>query len=97
MLDAQNAPAAPHVIRREDYRPPEWLVPEIALDFELDPERTLVRATLAVTRNGAHEAPLRLDGDGLTTAVGAVDGEPATTGAMDGGAPGRSSSPATRT
>ena len=52
MLDAQNAPAAPAVIHREDYRPPDWLVPEIALDFTLDAERTIVRATLKVTRNG---------------------------------------------
>ena len=39
-------------IRREDYRPPDWLVPEIALEFELDAERTIVRATLEVERNG---------------------------------------------
>ena len=62
MLDAQNAPAAPPAaIRREDYRPPDWLVPEIALEFELDAERTLVRARLEVERNGAHQAPLRLE------------------------------------
>ena len=66
--DAQTAPEAPpsptHVaIRREDYRPPDWLVPEIRLDFDLSPERTRVRATLSVERNGAHERPLRLDGD----------------------------------
>ena len=42
MLDAQNAvAAAPAVIRREDYRPPDWLVPEIALDFDLEPEKTV--------------------------------------------------------
>ena len=41
MLDAQNAvAAAPAAIRREDYRPPEWLVPEIVLDFELGAEKT---------------------------------------------------------
>ena len=66
--DAQTAPEAPpsptHVaIRREDYRPPDWLAPEIRLDFDLSPERTRVRATLSVERNGAHERPLRLDGD----------------------------------
>ena len=54
--DAQTAPEAPpsptHVtIRREDYRPPDWLVPEIRLDFDLSPERTRVRATLDVERN----------------------------------------------
>ena len=57
--DANTAPEAPlsptHVaIRREDYRPPDWLVPEIALEFDLDPERTRVRATLQVERNGEH-------------------------------------------
>ena len=66
MLDAQNAvAAAPAVIRREDYRPPDWLVPEISLDFDLDAEKTVVRATLQVERNGAHRAPLRLEGDAI--------------------------------
>ena len=33
-----DLPAPRHaVIRREDYRPPDWLVPAIALDFVLDP------------------------------------------------------------
>src|SRR3954452_24422486 len=68
--DAQTAPEAPlsptHVaIRREDYRPPDWLVPEIRLDFDLGLERTRVKATLSVERNGAHDRPLRLDGDEL--------------------------------
>src|SRR3954454_20104338 len=68
--DAQTAPEAPpsptHVtIRREDYRPPDWLVPEIRLEFDLAPEKTIVRATLSVERNGEHDRPLRLDGDEL--------------------------------
>ena len=58
-------------IRREDYRPPEWLVPEISLDFELAPERTIVRATLDGRRATARTAaPLRLDGDGLSAGFG---------------------------
>jgi aminopeptidase N len=66
MLDAQNAVAVPAAIRREDYRPPEWLVPEISLDFELGAERTIVRATLKVERAEAIEGfTLRLDGDGI--------------------------------
>ncbi len=64
-------------IRREDYRPPEWLVPEISLDFALDPEATRVRATLQVVRNGEHGAPLRLDGDELTPTSVRVDGQDA--------------------
>jgi aminopeptidase N len=65
MLDAQNALAVPTAIRREDYRPPDWLVPEIALEFILNAERTRVRARLTVERNGAHDRPLRLDAEDL--------------------------------
>ncbi|TFI59846.1 aminopeptidase N [Sphingomonas parva] len=77
MLDAQNAPAAPVIVRREDYRPPDWLVPEIALDFDLGAERTRVRARLKVARNGAHDRPLVLDAEGLTLVEVTVDGEAA--------------------
>ncbi|HTH28130.1 MAG TPA: aminopeptidase N [Sphingobium sp.] len=65
----------PAIIRREDYRPPDWLVPDIALEFDLDPERTRVRARLSVTRNGAHDRPLRLDRDGIAPLSVAVDGK----------------------
>ena len=60
--------------RREDYRQPDWLVPEIALEFELGLERTRVRATLGVTRNGSHDRPLRLDGDELSPLSVLADG-----------------------
>ena len=75
MLDALNAPAAPAVIHRADYQVPDWLVPDVALDFDLDAARTRVRATLTVARNGVHDRPLRLDGDGLTPLVVRIDGE----------------------
>ena len=74
MLDAMNAPLVPAAVRREEYRPPAWLVPEVALDFALAAATTRVRARLSVTRNGAHDAPLRLDGDGLTPLSVTVDG-----------------------
>src|SRR4029079_2012066 len=63
-----EAPLSPtHVtIRREDYRPPDWLVPEIRREFDLGLERTRVRAALSVERNGDHQRPLKLDGDDLT-------------------------------
>src|SRR4051812_26573314 len=78
--DAQTAPEAPpspeHVAtRREDYRPPDWLVPEIRLEFDLDAERTHVRATLSVQRNGDHERPLQLDGSELKLLSVRVDGQ----------------------
>ncbi|RJF94304.1 aminopeptidase N [Sphingomonas cavernae] len=74
MLDVQTAPAAPTVVRRLDYRPPDWFVPEISLDFSLDSLKTTVRAKLEVRRNGNHDRPLRLDGDGLTPESVMVDG-----------------------
>jgi aminopeptidase N len=76
MLDIQStAAAAPVIIHREDYSPPDWLVPEIALDFRLDSMRTRVAARLHVVRNGDHDRPLVLDGEGLTPVVVRVDGE----------------------
>ena len=74
MLDVQTAALTPHVIRREDYLPPDWLVPAIALDFDLDPARTIVRARLEVTRGGAHDRPLVLDGADQQPRVVRVDG-----------------------
>ncbi|WP_447727533.1 aminopeptidase N [Sphingomonas koreensis] len=72
MIDALVA--TPHITRREDYRAPDWLVPQIALDFDLDPAATRVTAVLTVERNGAHDRPLRLDGDGLAPLSVTVDG-----------------------
>src|SRR3954452_6538563 len=75
MLDAITAPTAPPpTIRREDYKPPEWLVPRIELEFELGAERTLVRSRLQVRRNGDHENPLKLDAEGLVLIEAKVDG-----------------------
>jgi aminopeptidase N len=74
MLDASTAIAQPAAIRREDYRPPAWLVPEVALDFDLDPARTRVRARLEVRRNGEGTEPLRLDGAGQAPLSVRVDG-----------------------
>lgn len=86
MLDVQStAAAAPQIIRREDYRAPDWLVPDIALDLDLDPARTRVAATLTVTRNGSHARPLVLDGDGLKPLAVAVDGVAINDWQLDGG------------
>ncbi len=87
MLDVQStaALAPPAVTRREDYRPPDWLVPDIALDIALDPAATRVRARLDVVRNGAAGTPLRLNGDGLTPLSVAIDGRLSNDWRMDGG------------
>jgi aminopeptidase N len=78
MLDIQAAASTPPVIHREDYRAPDWLVPDVALDFTLDAAATIVKARLEVRRNGGdHGRPLRLNGDGLTPVSVRIDGEPA--------------------
>ena len=80
MPDAQRdaAPApGPTETRRQDYRPPAYLVDTVALQFDLHPGATRVHATLALRRNPAHgqAAPLRLDGDaGLHLIAVALDG-----------------------
>lgn len=84
MADAQTATQTPTITRREDYRAPDWRVPAIALDFDLDPGATRVHATLSVERNGAHDRPLVLDGDGLVAVRVLVDGAEAQGWSMDG-------------
>jgi len=70
---AAAAPTQPAATRRADYRPPEWLVPDVSLDFDLDPARTVVRAALDV-RRAAGTGPLELDGEGLELLSVRVDG-----------------------
>ncbi len=86
-MDIAHEPAAaPSVIRREDYRPPAWLIPEVALDFTLGLERTRVKAILDVTPNpGAdQDLTLRLNGDGLDPLEVLVDGEALNSWVMEG-------------
>jgi aminopeptidase N len=62
-------------IRLKDYRPPDWLVETVSLDFSLHPTKTTVRVTLTLKPNPrASAAPLVLDGDGLTLAALKLDG-----------------------
>ncbi len=65
----------PKIIRREDYTPPDWLVPDIALDFDLSPSKTSIKSTLSVARASNHTRALILDGDGLTVRAMRVDGQ----------------------
>ncbi|MGH6609870.1 MAG: aminopeptidase N [Burkholderiaceae bacterium] len=63
-------------VRRADYRPPEFVLDHVSLEFDLDPALTHVTATLDIRRNplvgGA--MPLQLDGEDLDLAVIAIDG-----------------------
>ena len=85
MADAARQPKEPLLIRREDYAPFPWLVPEVALEFDLGLERTRVRSALTVQRNA--KAPMspviRLNGDGLTPLEVRVDGQVVNSWSMD--------------
>ncbi len=84
MTDASSTPAVPVTIHRGDYRPPEWQVPDVTLDFVLGIDETRVNAALAVVRHADAPAPLVLRGDGLTPAAVRVDGEAWNDWRMDG-------------
>ncbi|HET6524040.1 aminopeptidase N [Sphingopyxis sp.] len=75
MTDLSSTPAIPVTIHRGDYRPPEWQVPDISLDFALGLDETKVAAALSVVRHADAPTPLVLRGDGLTPAAVRVDGE----------------------
>ncbi|MEK6389687.1 MAG: aminopeptidase N [Paraburkholderia tropica] len=70
--------ATPNVIRREDYAPPAFLIDTVDLEFDLVPERTIVKSTLAVRRNPAakHAAHLELMGEQLEFIGASIDGKP---------------------
>jgi aminopeptidase N len=72
--------------RREDYRPPDWLVPETELKFTLGIEKTRVQSKLKVKRNpdGVPGAPLLLHGDELTPVGVWIDGAQSSDWAMQG-------------
>ena len=64
----------PQPIRLSDYRPPAFLIDEVLLTFDLQPNATRVTAKIAVRRNGDHAAPLRFNGERLTLISAAIDG-----------------------
>ena len=63
--------------RLEDYRPTDFVVARTRLEFRLDARATRVRADIAFRRRegAAADAPLILDGDGLTLKRLTVDGK----------------------
>ena len=86
IADAAPPPHAPPAIRREDYLPPAWLVPEIALDFALSLDATHVVSKLSVRRNpaGNGSATLRLNGDQIAPLAVRVDGAAVNDWRLDG-------------
>lgn len=65
----------PTVVRREDYREPDWLAEGLVLHFALDAQDTVVTAVCRYRRRpgAAADAPLRLDGEALETLGVAID------------------------
>jgi len=64
----------PQPIRLADYQPPAFLVDEVHLTFDLQPNITRVKAKMQVRRNGDHALPLRFNGERLTPISVAIDG-----------------------
>jgi aminopeptidase N len=56
----------PQAKYRHDYRAPDYTISDIDLTFDLDAAKTLVTAISKVSRQGAADAALRLDGGELT-------------------------------
>jgi len=69
------APSTPPIQTfRKEYRRPDFEVDSVELEFELDPDATVVRSTLKGRRAGAADAPLVLHGEDLTLLSLVLDG-----------------------
>ena len=64
----------PRAIRLKDYRPPDYRVREIALDFALHPEATRVKSRMVVERLADGPVPLVLNGERLKLVAITLDG-----------------------
>ena len=68
----------PEVVHRSDYRPPDYTIDQVSLDFELADEATIVETRMEVRRNFAslgEVPPLVLVGEELETLEVRLDGE----------------------
>ncbi|MEZ5730330.1 MAG: aminopeptidase N, partial [Burkholderiaceae bacterium] len=64
------------IVRRQDYCPPDFLIDDVELQFELDPQATRVRTRMSVRRRpGARaDAALVLNGEEIRLVDLALDG-----------------------
>jgi aminopeptidase N len=69
--------AQPRTIYRKDYRPPEYLIEQTRLDFDLHEDYTLVRSQLRIRRNplAVGATVLELQGEELELLELALDGK----------------------
>lgn len=66
---------AAEIVRLEDYRPSDFLIDEVELDFQLHPTATKVTAKLSMRPNpaGRSDVPLILEGDEVNLKAVALD------------------------
>ncbi|MBD9358295.1 aminopeptidase N [Methylomonas albis] len=70
--------ATPQTVFLKDYTPPEYLIDQVELNFDLDEQRTQVRSTLSLRRNPQSpdsSAALKLLGEELQLVSIAIDGQ----------------------
>ncbi|MDP6650554.1 MAG: aminopeptidase N, partial [Gammaproteobacteria bacterium] len=70
-----SEPATIERVYLQDYRPPDFLITSVNLDFELAPDTTLVRSVLSVSRNSSDIQALRLDGEDLELLAVRINGQ----------------------
>ncbi|SBT61450.1 Aminopeptidase N [Plesiomonas shigelloides] len=74
----QQMQTEPQAKYRKDYRAPDYTITDVALDFDLSADDTVVTAISHVVRQSEHAQPLVLNGEGLTLVSVAVNGQPVT-------------------
>ena len=71
----QQMQTEPQAKYRKDYRAPDYTITDVALDFDLSADDTVVTAVSHLVRQGEHAQPLVLNGEGLTLVSVAVNGQ----------------------
>lgn len=74
----QQMQTEPQAKYRKDYRAPDYTITDVALDFDLSADDTVVTAVIHLVRQGEHAQPLVLNGEGLTLVSVAVNGQSVT-------------------
>lgn len=65
----------PVVKKRSDYQAPDFLIKHVELEFTLSETNTKVICTTQVSRNGQHNNPLMLDGEGIALTSVHINGK----------------------
>lgn len=74
----QQMQTEPQAKYRKDYRAPDYTITDVALDFDLSADDTVVTAVSHLVRQSEHAQPLVLNGEGLTLVSVAVNGQSVT-------------------